>query len=123
LIHSLAIFLFQAQPGNPEQGGWKYSDFLSVTLTALGLMLAILAIGLGVAAIFGYRAIIDLASRKAEEAALKRLSEYFEAEKTSAMLKEAVLRHVQQEADKVYEDLKITESDIERYPGAPESQE
>jgi len=68
----------QASSGNLEQGGWKYSDFLSVTLTALGLMLGVLAIGLAVAGVFGYRAVIDMASRKAEEAALKRLSEYFE---------------------------------------------
>ncbi len=54
----------------------RYTDYLSITLTALAVMIAILAIVLGIAGFYGYNAIIQLAADRAETAALKKIDEF-----------------------------------------------
>ena len=56
-----------------------YVDFLTIVLTALGVMLTALAIGIGVAAIWGYQGIKDGATKAVMERAEKRLEERLQA--------------------------------------------
>ena len=51
-----------------------YSTFLSITLTALAVMLAILGLGLAIIAIWGYRQIKLNAEKIAEEKALAKVA-------------------------------------------------
>ena len=76
----------------------KYTDFLSITLTALAVILAALGIGLAITGIFGYRAIIGLAADRAEKAALRRIEEFFKESETTAMLKGFVVEKLDAQA-------------------------
>ena len=69
----------------------RYTDYLSITLTALAVMIAILAIVLGIAGFYGYNAIIQLAADRAEKAALKKIEEFLQAVETTEMLKNFVV--------------------------------
>jgi Na+-transporting methylmalonyl-CoA/oxaloacetate decarboxylase gamma subunit len=65
----LALF-FIFHGGTPLAGPLEYKDFISIILTALGVMIAILALGLAVAAVWGFselkRAVRRTARRTAE---------------------------------------------------------
>jgi|GEM_PF-3352001 len=99
--------LFTPNPPVIDQS-MKYTDFISITLTGLAVMLAILGISLAILGIFGYRAIINIAAEKAEVAALKRVEAFLQATDVNAMLKALVMRRVEEEGDRVYEDLSVT---------------
>jgi hypothetical protein len=72
----------------------KYTDFLSIVLTALAVVLAALAIAIGIAAIWGYNTIVEeakrIATRAAETAVESKIRAYFEGQSFRDTLKEVV---------------------------------
>ncbi|PSH02592.1 MAG: hypothetical protein CXZ00_16670 [Acidobacteria bacterium] len=81
-----------------------YESFLSIVLTALGVMLATLAILVGLAAIWGFQQIGSQAQIQADRAVEQRLSQMLEDADVPGMIR----THVLQQADLVYSDLVVT---------------
>jgi MFS superfamily sulfate permease-like transporter len=81
------MMLLQAGPKIPDLPVYvdqsiKYTDFLSIVLTALAVLLTALAIAIGIAAIWGYTKIVEeakrIATRAAERAVETQIRAYFE---------------------------------------------
>jgi hypothetical protein len=60
----------------PHVQSMQYDQFLAVMLTALGVVLAGLALVVGIVAILGYQKISDIAAEEAQKAAQSYLREY-----------------------------------------------
>jgi hypothetical protein len=73
----------------------------------LGVMLAALAISIGIAAIWGYQQIKTEAASAAEKAVSERVNKLLELQNIPSMINEAV----QREGDRVYRDLNATRSE------------
>jgi hypothetical protein len=73
-----------------ESHAVSYIDFLTVTLTALCVILAALALFIGIAAIMGYRDIKDKAGEIAKKAAEAKIVEYFEKLSQRDSIREAM---------------------------------
>lgn len=69
---SASIWGFLLKPGPPSV---DYKDFVSLLLTALGLMIAIGAFFIAVFAFWGYREATELVKRTAEEVAKAEVAE------------------------------------------------
>ena len=66
----------------------RYTDFLSITLTALGLILAGLAIFIAIMAYFGQREIIAAGKRQAKMAVRAELARFFAGKEGKDLIKE-----------------------------------
>lgn len=58
----------------------RYTDFLTIVLTALAVLLAVLGLGIGLLAFVGYRQIINAAKKSAVEAVNREIKSYFEGQ-------------------------------------------
>ena len=83
-------------------------SWLTITLSALTVSLAVLAAVVAVMSIWGFSNIKAEAKRSAEDAAQRRLSEYLDSEKIQAKLKEEIASRVGIEADKLYADIALS---------------
>jgi len=86
----------------------SYDTYLSVTLTALAVFLAVVGILVGLLAVWGYKTICEEAGRVASEKAEAAIAGYLSGQKIGEQLKGLVLEHVQREGDRVYDDLSVT---------------
>jgi ABC-type Co2+ transport system permease subunit len=81
LIGLNAWFLFTLQSAVPPatagtSGGMEYKDFVAILLTAVTVVLAVLAIGVAVLAIWGYKELLRMAELQAEGVAKTFLDSY-----------------------------------------------
>jgi H+/Cl- antiporter ClcA len=102
----------------------SYDTYLSITLTALAVLLAVVGVLVAVLAVWGYRTLCDEAGKVASNKAETAIREYLSKENVGERVRALVLEHVKQEGDKVYNDLSLTgqtgESKVgEEYPGEP----
>jgi len=100
----LAVLLYKAATAAHEVH-LSYESYLSLVLTALGVMLGILAIVVGIAAIWGYRDIkdrVELTSKQAAETAIKNL---IEAGDIQAKLRQYVDERLAEAGDQVFADV------------------
>lgn len=67
-----------------------YEGFITILLTALGVMLALLAIVIGVAAIWGYQGIKERATEDAKKAAEEKLKEHIKSPEIKALIEEHI---------------------------------
>jgi hypothetical protein len=70
--------------------GMKYEGFVTIVLTALGVMLAVLAIVIAVAAIWGYQGIAERAAQDARKAAETKLQEHIQSQAIKDFIEEQV---------------------------------
>lgn len=103
------VLLFYKTAVSSHAHNISYDTYLSVTLTALGVILAALALFVGAAAIWGYQQISAQAERHAESAVEKRLATLLK----ESNVRQTILTHVRAEADEVYKDLQVTSLDTQ----------
>jgi hypothetical protein len=89
--------------------------WLTITLSALTVALAVLAVVIAVGSIWGFLNIKSEARKSAEEAAQKKLTEYLNSETIQAKLKEEIARRVGSEADQLFKDISMAFA----YPPVP----
>lgn len=95
-----------------DAGGWSYQDLVSILLTAIGVLLAIVALFVAFLAIWGYTTLKELAANIARDAAEK------EARRVAASTAETVAartamstRTVVESRDELQDALKATNGD------------
>ena len=88
--------------------GFSYSEFLSITLTALAIILAALGILIGILALWGYQAIKTEARKAASKAVEDAIQKMISSEQIRDHIKGVVLARTQEEGDKLFVDLKLT---------------
>lgn len=97
---NLTIFVSVNPSGNSAHP-WTYAEFISVSLTAVTVVLAALALGVGILAIWGFKQIEDRAKESAAvqagDVASKRIESYLQSEEFQVLAKSALR---QLEADK-----------------------
>jgi hypothetical protein len=101
-----ALLYFAASTAQNHQ--ITFDTYISVMLTALGVMLAVLAIGTGIAAIWGYQQIKTAAETAAAIAVNERVNKLLELQDIHGMISAAV----QKEGDRVFVDLNVTGADL-----------
>jgi hypothetical protein len=92
----------------------SYDNYLVITLTALAVMLAILAIAISLAAIWGYQQIKVEAAQQADKAVASRVTELLDNLDLRGMIKAELNFRVAQEADTLYQDVTATIPEAER---------
>ena len=70
------LFLLYFAATSPHVATMQYDQFLAVMLTALGVVLAALALVVGVAAILGYQKISEIAAEEARKGAVSYLEQF-----------------------------------------------
>lgn len=85
-----------------------YPEFISITLTALAVILATLGVIVAMLAGWGYRAIKTDSRNFASKAAREAVKEFFDDAHISGQLEEMVKRRVSEEGDQLYQDLSLT---------------
>src|ERR1700676_11934 len=88
--------------------GLRYSEFLSITLTALAVILAALGILIGILALWGYKAIKTEARKAASKAVQDAIQGMISSEQIKDHIKDVVLQRTQEEGDKLFADFKLT---------------
>lgn len=86
----------------------EYDQFLTIVLTAMAVMLAALAIIIGMAAIWGYSTITERAELAAQDAAKKKLDEMILNQNIEGMVKQVVAVQVMTATDQLFQDLAAT---------------
>jgi predicted membrane protein len=109
-ISALFYRAFMATP----QHDISYDNYLVITLTALAVMLAILAIAISLAAIWGYQQIKVEAAQQADKAVASRVTELLDNLDLRGMIKAELNFRVAQEADTLYQDVTATIPEAER---------
>jgi hypothetical protein len=66
IIATIPVYYIGTRGLEPAPSGWEYKDLITIILTALAVILAGLAISIGLLAIWGYNTIRDAAVRAAE---------------------------------------------------------
>ena len=93
----------------------RYTDFLSITLTALAVILAALGIIIGILAFVGYRQILNAGKLAAARAVKVEIREYFEGKEFRNVLAE-VTTTVQGEGATVQFEFPAATKVAEEYP-------
>lgn len=86
----------------------SYETFLSITLTATTVVLAVLALLIALLALWGYKAIKEEARSIAEEAAKTKIAEYLDGEQIQSKLKQEISMRVTAEADQLFADMSLS---------------
>src|SRR5690348_8449141 len=103
LFLMLAYFLFShGLEGTPE--GWTYADLVVVMLTAVGVIVASLGIGIAIIAVWGYSKITDNAVERSLLAVNKRLDDMTTSSELQERIKSVVDPKIEKAADEVYND-------------------
>jgi hypothetical protein len=111
-VIAIAAIFYRAFTATPQHE-ISYDNYLVITLTALGVMLAALAIAIGLAAVWGYQQIKIEAAQQAERAVALRVAELLENLNIRDMIKSELNIRVSQEADTLYEDVTATRPEHE----------
>jgi hypothetical protein len=86
----------------------SYETFISISLTAVTVVLAVLALLIGILALWGYRAIKDEARVIAEKASKDKIAELLDGESIRDKLKEEVSARLTVESAQLFDDLRIS---------------
>jgi hypothetical protein len=86
------------------QATWSYSDLVAVLLTAIGVILTTLGLGIAALAIWGYQKIADHAETQSVAAVNKRLDAMLADQNLKQRISDMVQPHIAQAADAVWED-------------------
>ncbi len=79
----------------------SFDTYISITLTAVAVILAALAIFIGLAAIWGYQQISSQAELRAEKAVSEKLAKLFD----ESNVKEMIRARAEEQGDRVWEDM------------------
>jgi hypothetical protein len=115
LTANLAIFvmavLFIGKYGlSPGPGTtWHYSDLVVIVLTAVGVLITALGVGIAIMALWGYQKItdhaVDQSLKFTSDRVTKRLEEYLSTQEVQERIRALVDAKVAQASDQVYADL------------------
>lgn len=91
---NISIFVSVNPKGGEVAHPWTYAEFISVSLTAVTVVLAALALGVGILAIWGFKQIEDRAKESAAaqagSVASKRIESYLQSEEFQVLAKSAL---------------------------------
>jgi hypothetical protein len=106
LIALIAVIVLAIQ--HTANHSLTYEQFISIMLTALGVILGALAIIIGIAAIWGYTTIVERAERAAEAQVTKKLDDMFASGSVEAMVNQQVSLRMEAETDRLFKDVALT---------------
>src|SRR4051812_34874754 len=89
LIALNVMFLGETRITHPENS-IEYKDLISIILTAVTVVLAALAIGIAILAVWGYRELITNINRRMETLAQDQIRAYIQGEDFRAMAEAAM---------------------------------
>jgi hypothetical protein len=84
--------------------GWSYADLVVVMLTAVGVLVATLGIGVAILAVWGYAKIAENAVERSLSAVTKRLDDMTTTSELQERIKRVVDPKIEKAADEVYND-------------------
>jgi len=100
----MAVYFISIHGLAAPEAHWTYSDLVSVLLTAIGIILTTLGLGIALLAIWGYQKIADHAVGKSVEAVNKRLDTMLEEQNLKQKISDMVQPHITEAADQVWSD-------------------
>ena len=100
----MATFFILRHGLDAPRADWSYSDLVTVLLTAIGVILTTLGLGIAALAIWGYQKIADHAEAQSIAAVNKRLDAMLLEQNLKQRISEMVQPHIAQAADEVWGD-------------------
>ena len=105
----MVLYFIGTRGLEPTPANWQYADLVTVILTATTIILAAIALGIALIAVWGYKVIIEqsekVARDQADKVATDLVNEYLSREEIKNRIRALVDDRVRKEADSVVDDI------------------